>query len=97
MLRPPPSLLGARRRRRVAGGSATNGRKRGVGGIWVGETVGAFCRATGPLRPSDGGSAGADASRDAYAGRAQGSPFGAFLGFFCAGKEGKSLPCLGDR
>ena len=64
----------------------------------MGETVGAFCRATGPLRPSDGGSAGADASRDAYAGRAQGSPFGAFLGFFLRRKRGKNhLPCLGDR
>ena len=92
MLRPPPSLLGARRRRRVAGGSATNGRKRGVGGIWVGETVGAFYRATGGHGPSDGGSAGADASRDAYAGRAQGFTFRCFSGFlFAQEKREKSF------
>jgi hypothetical protein len=92
--RPPPSLLrGARRRRRVAGTRATNGRKRGVGGFGPGVPVGSFYRATGGREPSDRGSAAADDSRDAYAGRAQGVRLSVLSGFLLRKKRGeKSLP-----
>jgi hypothetical protein len=55
--------------------------------------VGSFYRATGGREPSDRGSAAADDSRDAYAGRAQGVRLSVLSGFLLRKKRGeKSLP-----
>jgi len=73
------------------GGSATNGRKRGVGGLGWGSPWGHFIGRRGDMdRPM--GDPRAPTHRvmltlDAH----RASPFGAFLGFFCAGKEGKII------
>jgi hypothetical protein len=58
-------------------GSATNGRKRGVGGNGWGSSGASFVGPRIGRGPSDRVSSRADNSREAYAGRVlQGSPFG---------------------
>lgn len=94
MQRPPPFLLRRRRRVAVAGGLGHKREEARSRGDLGGEPVGKFYRATGRHGPSDGGSAGADASRDAYAGRAQGYAFRCFPISFAQENRGKTIAVI---